>query len=126
MIGYFIEQELGNLLPFEKPLATILTMTEVDPDDPAFADPSKFVGPVYDEAEATRLAAQQRVDGQAGRGPLASGRAVPAAPADLRDPADQVAARPGRRRGLHRGWRDPHDVPAGATAATPALSGSRP
>ena len=59
MIGYLIEQELGNLLPFEKPLATILTMTEVDPDDPAMADPSKFVGPVYDEAEATRLAAQR-------------------------------------------------------------------
>src|SRR4051794_18000612 len=40
MIGYMIEQELGNLLPFEKPLATILTMTEVDPDDPGFAAPS--------------------------------------------------------------------------------------
>jgi carbamate kinase len=52
MIGYFIEQELGNLLPFEKPLATVLTMTEVDPDDPAFADPSKFVGPAYTEREA--------------------------------------------------------------------------
>ena len=45
MIGYLIEQELGNLLPFEKPLATVLTMTEVDPDDPAFAEPTKFVGP---------------------------------------------------------------------------------
>jgi carbamate kinase len=56
MIGYFIEQELGNLLPFEKPLATILTMVEVDPDDPAMADPTKFVGPVYDEADAQRLA----------------------------------------------------------------------
>src|SRR6185312_569700 len=32
MIGYMIEQELGNLLPFEKPFATILTMVEVDPD----------------------------------------------------------------------------------------------
>jgi len=31
MIGYLIEQELGNLLPFDKPLATVLTMTEVDP-----------------------------------------------------------------------------------------------
>lgn len=58
MIGYFIEQELGNRLPFEKPLATILTMTEVSPDDPAFANPTKFVGPVYTEAEASRLAAQ--------------------------------------------------------------------
>ena len=35
-IGYMIEQELGNLLPFEQPLATLLTMVEVDPDDPAF------------------------------------------------------------------------------------------
>jgi carbamate kinase len=59
MIGYLIEQELGNLLPFEKPLATILTMTEVDPDDPAFHDPTKFVGPVYDEASAQDLAAQK-------------------------------------------------------------------
>ncbi|MGZ4616531.1 MAG: carbamate kinase [Actinomycetes bacterium] len=57
MIGYLIEQELGNLLPFDKPLATILTMTEVDPADPAFADPTKFVGPVYDAEEAHRLAA---------------------------------------------------------------------
>ena len=57
MIGYLIEQELGNLLPFEKPLATILSMTEVDPEDPAFADPSKFVGPVYTAEEAQRLAA---------------------------------------------------------------------
>jgi carbamate kinase len=57
MIGYLIEQELGNLLPFDKPLATVLTMTEVDPDDPAFADPSKFVGPVYSEQEARRRAA---------------------------------------------------------------------
>jgi carbamate kinase len=59
MIGYFIEQELGNLLPFEKPLGTLLTMTEVDPDDPAMQDPTKFVGPVYDEAEAKRLATEK-------------------------------------------------------------------
>ncbi|WP_339913102.1 carbamate kinase [uncultured Brevundimonas sp.] len=55
MIGYMIEQELGNLLPKEKSLATILTMIEVDPADPAFADPSKFVGPVYVKEEAQRL-----------------------------------------------------------------------
>lgn len=59
MIGYFIEQELGNLLPFETPIATILTMIEVDPDDPAMKDPTKFVGPVYSEADATRLAAER-------------------------------------------------------------------
>jgi carbamate kinase len=59
MIGYLIEQELGNLVPFEKPIATILTMTEVDADDPAMKDPSKFVGPVYDGATAKRLAAER-------------------------------------------------------------------
>jgi len=53
------EQELGNLLPFEKQLATVLTVTEVDPDDPAFDDPTKFVGPVYDEPTARRLAAEK-------------------------------------------------------------------
>jgi carbamate kinase len=55
MIGYVIEQELGNLLPFEKPLATILTMIEVDPADEAFANPTKFVGPTYTKRDADRL-----------------------------------------------------------------------
>jgi len=58
MIGYVIEQELGNLLPFEQPFATVLTMIEVDPDDPAFANPTKPIGPVYDKATAERLAAE--------------------------------------------------------------------
>ncbi len=59
MIGYMIEQELGNLLPFEVPFATILTMVEVDPADPAFQNPTKFVGPVYDQEEADRLKAEK-------------------------------------------------------------------
>jgi carbamate kinase len=59
MIGYMIEQELGNLLPFEVPFATILTMVEVDPNDPAFKNPTKFVGPVYTQDEAERLAAEK-------------------------------------------------------------------
>jgi carbamate kinase len=59
MIGYLVEQELGNLLPFERPIATLLTMVEVDPDDPAFSDPTKFVGPIYDEAAAKALAADK-------------------------------------------------------------------
>jgi carbamate kinase len=59
MIGYVLEQELGNLLPFEAPFATVLTMIEVDPADPAFGDPTKFVGPVYDEAEADGLATEK-------------------------------------------------------------------
>jgi carbamate kinase len=55
MIGYMIEQELGNLLPFEQPFATVLSMVEVDPDDPAFRNPSKPIGPFYGEEEARRL-----------------------------------------------------------------------
>jgi carbamate kinase len=56
MIGYVIEQELGNLLPFETPLATILTMIEVDPHDPAFDHPTKPIGPVYDRSTAEQRA----------------------------------------------------------------------
>jgi carbamate kinase len=59
MIGYMIEQELGNILPFEQPFATILSMVEVDPADPAFEAPSKPIGPVYGEEEAKQLAAEQ-------------------------------------------------------------------
>jgi carbamate kinase len=59
MIGYMIEQELGNLLPFEVPFATMLTMVEVDRDDPGFANPSKFIGPVYSEDDAARLKAEK-------------------------------------------------------------------
>jgi carbamate kinase len=55
MIGYVLEQELGNILPMEVPFATILTMIEVDPADPAFQDPTKFVGPVYERDAADRM-----------------------------------------------------------------------
>jgi carbamate kinase len=54
MIGYMIEQELGNLLPFEVPFATVLTMVEVAPDDPAFKNPTKFIGPVYADDDDRR------------------------------------------------------------------------
>jgi carbamate kinase len=57
MIGYVFEQELGNLLPFDVPFATILTMIEVDPKDPAFQNPTKFIGPVYEEADAKQMQA---------------------------------------------------------------------
>ena len=57
MIGYVIEQELGNLLPADKSLATVLTMIEVDRNDPAFANPTKPIGPVYDRDTAERLKA---------------------------------------------------------------------
>ncbi|MDY7563560.1 carbamate kinase [Pseudomonas sp. RTC3] len=59
MIGYIIEQELGNLLPIEVPFATLLTQVEVDGNDPAFQHPTKPIGPVYSKEEAERLAKEK-------------------------------------------------------------------
>jgi carbamate kinase len=59
MIGYLLEQELGNLLPPGRPMATILTRIEVDPADPAFQHPTKPIGPVYDREEAERHAVEK-------------------------------------------------------------------
>jgi carbamate kinase len=58
MIGYMLEQELRNVLPPDATLATLLTMIEVDGDDPAFANPTKFVGPVCSREEADRRTAE--------------------------------------------------------------------
>lgn len=58
-IDYMIEQELANLLPADAPLATVLVMTEVDPEDPAFASPTTFVGPGHGARAAQRIADQR-------------------------------------------------------------------
>ncbi len=55
MIGYLIEQELGNLLPAAHSCATLLTQVEVDPADLAFQHPTKPIGPVYTKEEAQTL-----------------------------------------------------------------------
>ncbi|AJR09942.1 carbamate kinase [Photobacterium gaetbulicola] len=55
MIGYMLMQELKNLLP-EQDISCMLTQMTVDPNDPAFADPTKPIGPVYEEAEAREMA----------------------------------------------------------------------
>jgi carbamate kinase len=55
MIGYLIQQELGNELPPDRRLASLLTLIEVDPQDEAFENPTKPIGPIYAEEEATRL-----------------------------------------------------------------------
>lgn len=59
MIGYLLEQALDDALPKERLVASLLTRVLVDARDPAFASPSKFVGPGYaSEAEARALEAQ--------------------------------------------------------------------
>jgi carbamate kinase len=77
MIGYLIQQELWSLLPPENQVATLLTMVVVDPGDPAFTRPAKFVGPVYGKDAADALAAEKgwtfRPDGPPGAGWCPSG-----------------------------------------------------
>ncbi len=58
-IGYMLEQQIGNLLPSEQRFATLLTQVEVDPNDPAFETPTKFIGPVYSKEVADALAAEK-------------------------------------------------------------------
>ncbi|HEX6149823.1 carbamate kinase [Nocardioides sp.] len=71
MIAYLLEQELRNCFPPTERFATIMTMVEVDKDDPAFASPTKFVGPVYSEGQAQQLAEEKgwpfRKDGESWR-----------------------------------------------------------
>jgi len=54
-IGYLIEQELCNQLPHQQ-IVTLLTQVKVDPQDPAFKQPTKPIGAVYSETEAKLLA----------------------------------------------------------------------
>lgn len=76
MIGYLIQQELRSLLPPENQVATLLTMIVVDPADPAFSQPAKFIGPVYAKDDADALAAEKgwvfRLDGDRMRRVVAS------------------------------------------------------
>lgn len=76
MIGYLIEIELRNAMTRGHMLTTILTLVVVDPADPAFAEPTKFVGPVYTAEEAEKLAAERgwtfALDGDAPRRVVAS------------------------------------------------------
>lgn len=55
MVGYMFAQALSRALQTvgsDRPVASILTQSEVDPDDPAFANPTKFIGAMMTEAEA--------------------------------------------------------------------------
>ena len=72
-IGYLLQATIGDVFferGMERPVVTILTLTRVRPDDPAFKDPTKPVGPFYEEGEAAKLVAEQgwamKPDPQAG------------------------------------------------------------
>ncbi|EGA66753.1 carbamate kinase [Vibrio brasiliensis] len=59
MIGYMLMQEFKNQMPNINATCMLTQMT-VDPNDPAFADPTKPIGPIYEEAEARELAEKYR------------------------------------------------------------------
>ena len=118
MIAYVLEQELRNHFPPTERFATILTMVEVDQDDPAFANPTKFVGPVYTEEQAQQARRGEGLAVPQGRRVVAPRGAVAAAAAHLRAGRDPGAARPRRRRHLHRRRRHPdpgHETDGKAT-----------
>lgn len=54
-IGYMLQQSIGKMLALrsiQRPVATVITQMVVDPNDPAFANPTKPVGPFYSAAYA--------------------------------------------------------------------------
>lgn len=67
MIGYMLQQSLKNQLP-NREVSVLLTQVEVDVNDPAFENPTKYIGPVYDKAQADMLVAEKgwtvKADGQ--------------------------------------------------------------
>jgi carbamate kinase len=61
-IGYLLQVTIGDVFferGMERPVCTILTLTRVRPDDPAFREPTKYVGPFYEEEEAKRLESER-------------------------------------------------------------------
>jgi carbamate kinase len=60
LIGYLLEQEIGNALGVGRSVATLLTRIEVEADDRAFDEPSKPIGPIYDTDQAAALRRERR------------------------------------------------------------------
>lgn len=60
MIGYMLQQALKNNLP-QREVSVLLTQVEVDAADPAFTNPTKYIGPVYSEAPGKNAAGGERL-----------------------------------------------------------------
>ncbi|WP_330985404.1 MULTISPECIES: carbamate kinase [Enterobacterales] len=67
MIGYMLQQALKNQLP-QREVSVLLTQVEVAADDPALRNPTKYIGPVYEQAQAEKLSDEKgwifKADGQ--------------------------------------------------------------
>jgi carbamate kinase len=61
-IGYLLQVTIGDVFyerGMERPVAAVLTLTRVRGDDPAFENPTKPIGPFYEEEEAKQLEAER-------------------------------------------------------------------
>ena len=110
MIGYWLVQALQNALPGRQ-VACLVSQTLVAPDDPAFAHPTKFVGPVYDEQQARAPGREPALADPPGRQRVAPGGALARADRTAGPDGRPGAARRGGDRGLlRRGRRTGHGV----------------
>lgn len=89
MIGYLLARALAARLP-GRPILSVLTQVEVDANDPAFAHPTKPIGPFYSLGEWRALAAAQGWSGVEDRGQM---RRVVASPLPLRIVEREAIAR---------------------------------
>jgi carbamate kinase len=78
MIGYWLAQALGGAVP-GRAVGCLICQTRVDRDDPAFENPAKFVGPVYQEEQA-RAGSRTGLGSAPRRRGLAPGGALARAP----------------------------------------------
>lgn len=70
-LGYLIQQKLGEALAqlgIAKPVVTVVTQVRVERDDPAFAEPTKPIGPFYSERERAALEQKGYVLKRVGKG----------------------------------------------------------
>lgn len=57
-IGYLLQVSIGDVFyerGMDRPVVTVLTLTRVPRDDPAFREPTKPIGPYYGKEKAKRL-----------------------------------------------------------------------
>lgn len=81
MLGYFIVSALDRYLGRGRAVA-LVTRVEVDCDDPAFKNPTKFIGPLYSREQAEVLA--QKYGWQIRQDPRGGWRRVVASPTPLK------------------------------------------
>jgi Carbamate kinase len=80
MLGYFLVSALDKYLGRWR-AAALVTRVEVDCDDPAFKNPTKFIGPLYGKEQAETLA--RRYGWQFRQDPRGGWRRVVASPTPL-------------------------------------------